>query len=243
MKKILTIGDVHGRSLWKNFGDIPMLLKDKTEPKYDLYIFLGDYADSFDQSNIQIKQNLLDIIDFKQKYPDNVILLWGNHEMHYLYMGKYRCSGFRPEAQWDLYDIFSKNRKLFQLAYQYENYLFTHAGVHKGWFKYRFKNIDHDGNIADNLNIAFEVNSQEIFDVGYRRGGSHTVGGPLWVDKDLMSKKPLDGYHQIVGHTHMKEIKTYVINENTSVTFCDNQIDFLSQDDDIKNYYYTLEIK
>lgn len=218
--KTLSIGDLHGLNVWKTFGDIPQLLTAPFEPEYDKYIFVGDYTDSFSVSNVEILHNLKEIIDFKIKYLDHVILLWGNHDIQYLTsFQEHGCSGFRPEAYWDLHDLFIRNKHLFQLAFQYKNYLWTHAGIHKGWYKYQFPYKS--ANVADDLNKAFEKNMNCIFDVGYSRGGLQNVGGPLWADKTETWDKPLENFHQIVGHTRIKEMIHRKIDINTSVTYID----------------------
>lgn len=85
--RIRVIGDVHGKSWWKS------LVKDIDE--VDMIVFLGDYVDSYNISDEQIINNLLDIIEFKKSYEDKVILLLGNHEYNYIspYIGY--CSGYR----------------------------------------------------------------------------------------------------------------------------------------------------
>lgn len=239
MKKIITIGDIHGRNCWKNFADIKFLLYAEPEaagfggfvPEYDYYIFLADYVDSFNVTSEKIKENLLEIIRFKKLYPNNVILLWGNHDVEYFLnlpwnKNKINITGFRPEAHFDLYDIFNENYDLFQFAFQIENYLWTHAGVHEGWYKFVFKkhikDIDITNmNIADQLNEAFKYKLECLFDCDWYRGGNKRVGGPLWLDKILGSKKPLKGYHQFVGHTATEDFKTFKFKDNTSITFCD----------------------
>lgn len=257
MKNIIVIGDLHGKNVWKTFGDIGILLNSKvTKPKYDYYIFLGDYVDAFNSyinTNQKIRDNLLDLIDFKKSYPDNVILLWGNHELHYVLEtpwhpnGIYRCSGYRPEAHFDLYEIFNRNFNLFQLAFQYKKYLFTHAGVHSGWYQYSFvpqfkelsiylDKIEIDYNkdtLADKLNTSFIHRMDAIFDIGHRRGGRNKVGGPLWLDKELGSRKYIDNYHQIAGHTSAKRIQHFNKNKNTSITY----IDCLNNCDDVYIIY------
>jgi predicted phosphodiesterase len=235
-KKVITIGDLHGRSHWTKFADIDILLSvdDVASaghgvfvPDYDYYVFIGDYTDSFTKQNTDIINNLATLIRFKWLYPNNVILLWGNHDVEYWknlpWVNKnINITGFRPESHYQLFELFNNNRDMFQLAFQIDNYLWTHAGVHKGWYKYNFPNIyKNNGNIAKQLNEAFLCREKSIFFNDFRRGGSNQVGGPLWCSMELSSKKPLDGYHQIVGHTHTKEIKKYTINKNTSITFCD----------------------
>ena len=87
--KFLAIGDIHGRTVWKE-ADINA---------YDRVIFLGDYVDSpiFDDDGIY--NNLNDLINVKQQQPDKITLLIGNHDAHYLHYPHYRCSGFRAWAQ------------------------------------------------------------------------------------------------------------------------------------------------
>jgi len=238
MKKIMAISDLHGRTCWKDFGDIKFLLTAEPDaagfgpytPDFDLYVFLGDYTDSFTETNSTIKENLLEIIKFKTLYPKNVILLWGNHDVEYYINLPWLkmnggISGFRPEMHYDLYDIFNTNKDKFQVAFKVNNYLFTHAGVHFGWYHYVFtKAIKGMGmnemDIADQLNEAFKHNVKCLFDVDWYRGGSKKVGGPLWCGKQLMVKKPLKYCHQIVGHTPVDDFQKIVIG-NSSITFCD----------------------
>ena len=148
------------------------------------------------------------------------------------------CSGYRPKMQNTLYDVFSKNAQLFQLAYQIEDTLWTHAGVHEGWFRYRFKRFM-DGHpeltLAEQLNLAFEEYHNPVFDIGYRRGGYYDVGGPLWCDMAELKSSPLRGYNQIVGHTKTQYIQRMNL-YNKEVTF----IDVLQNKDviDTSLFYY-----
>lgn len=236
MIKILSVGDLHGCSAWKTFGDIKHLLDvpDTNTYGYDYYVFIGDYVDSFTKTNDEIFENLLELIKFKKNHPDRVILLWGNHDIQYLTLDReHSCTGFRPVACFDLHDVFRRNRNLFQLAFQIDNYLWTHAGVHRGWYEYEFPY--NSPNIGDDLNNAFLENNKSIFNVGLSRGGRYNVGGPLWADKKEISNKPIRGYHQIVGHTRVKELKTVFKDPQTSVTF----IDYI---DDEGSEPYVLEI-
>lgn len=238
MKKIITIGDIHGRTFWKDFADIKFLLYADPEaagyggfePEYNYYIFVGDYCDSFSVTTPEIINNLLELIRFKTLYPNNVILLWGNHDVEYWLNEPWKplkthISGFRPEAHFDLFDIFNKNRDLFQLAFQLENYLWTHAGVHFGWYHFVFtkaiKEMSmNDMTIAEQLNEAFRYKIECLFDVDWYRGGNKKVGGPLWCDKELSYKKPLKYTHQIVGHTPVSKITT-IKKRNESITYVD----------------------
>lgn len=218
MIRTWSIGDTHGRRIWS-------MIKGYSADKI---IFVGDYCDSFDVSSTMILHELKRIIEFKKDNMDKVILLWGNHDIqYYLAMGpldrKYRCSGYRPEMYFDLYDLFRKNRHLFQMAFQIKNNIWTHAGLSKGWFNFRFlKHWDKENEtIADALNRLFEEEHPIIFDVGRDRGGSSPVGGPLWVDKNTLYRKPIEQVNQIVGHTAVSDIKTYTTKAGTNLAFID----------------------
>ena len=65
MEKILTIGDLHGKDIWKKL----------TMESYDKVIFIGDYCDSYDTTDEEMVHNLLDIIEYKKSNPKNIILL------------------------------------------------------------------------------------------------------------------------------------------------------------------------
>ena len=68
--KILVLGDIHGRTIWKD-------IIEKESP--DKIIFLGDYVSTHDNiSADQQLSNLNNILDYKEESSDKVILLRGN---------------------------------------------------------------------------------------------------------------------------------------------------------------------
>ena len=73
MKK-LVLGDIHGRTIWKD-------IIEKENP--DKVIFLGDYVTTHEgiSSEAQIA-NLEDILSYKKSNPNDVILLRGNHKIN-----------------------------------------------------------------------------------------------------------------------------------------------------------------
>lgn len=213
--KLIAIGDLHGRDTWKQ---VDITLADRV-------VFLGDYTDSHYFSNDVIYQNLEEVIRLKQSKPDKIILLIGNHDAQYLHYPHYRCSGFRPVAQPALSALFAKHEDLFQVAYQQESYLFTHAGVSNKWYQYRksyLEQIDAKATLADQLNAMHQRKSTTdlLFEVGPVRGGDDRYGGPVWADRSETSDNYLPGYHQVVGHTPVPEITTLGA-ENGSITYCD----------------------
>lgn len=217
--RIITIGDIHGHDSWKP------VIEDVLEGKFDKVICTGDYTDSFSISNETMINNLLELIKLKSFYPDKIELLVGNHEMHYMLRqahvsNPYLCSGYRRDFHFDVYPIFKENFNKFKLAHQIDNYLWTHAGIHQGWYNMHYKDVSLK-DIGDKLNEDFENEKPRIFEVGWMRGGVHDVGGPLWADKRMTSKKPLKGLHQIVGHTPVPIVTTVEKSKGTSITYCD----------------------
>jgi len=158
MKKILSLGDVHGRDKWMFHthgspyefewwkvavengapGDDDYW-KDHPYMEYDKIIFVGDYADSYDLKNEVILNNLKNIVFFKKMVPNRVELLIGNHDIQYFIENEI-CSGYRTEMKADLCDIYNDKKAGFKLAH-YEvgddgqQWLWTHAGVTNGWLK------------------------------------------------------------------------------------------------------------
>ena len=85
--KVLTLGDIHGRDRWMFHthgspyefnhwmtmvengvpADDPEFWKEMPYIGYDKIIFVGDYVDSFDVSNVIILDNLKKILFFKTK--------------------------------------------------------------------------------------------------------------------------------------------------------------------------------
>jgi predicted MPP superfamily phosphohydrolase len=226
--KILTIGDLHGENTWK----------DLSFDLYDKVVFIGDYVDSFTESDEDISSNLINIIEIKKKNTEKVELLLGNHDIQYLYpVGRYRCSGYRPSMQITLQTLFEENKELFQIAYQYKNYLWTHAGVSNGWYG-RFWQETNEllfskfevSTIAEKLNRAYYTRFIDtIMAVGRSRSGTCKFGGPLWADKSELIDTFILELHQIAGHSPIAKIITISDRDNSSITFVDclgSELDF-----------------
>ena len=76
MSKILIVGDVHGRKFWHKAEEII--------DKVDKVVFLGDYLDPYPHEGILVNeaiQEFKQILEFKEKYNDKVVLLTGNHKI------------------------------------------------------------------------------------------------------------------------------------------------------------------
>lgn len=211
-KSMIIIPDIHGRDFWvkpveKNLGK-------------EHIVFLGDYLDPYDYEGIpssEVFPRFEYIIAMKKKNPDDITLLLGNHDLHYLngdlLGGRYDyANGYRNSQ------AFSDNSNLFQLAYEAEvagrKYLFTHAGVLRGWID---KNRQYLGRtepeqISSVLNDYWGNRGYwpRLFtilaDIPYSRWGNSRFGSPVWADiKDWSDDAfELSEIYQIFGHSQQE---------------------------------------
>jgi len=212
-KKILVVGDVHGSNKWKSI-----------KPKlYDKIIFIGDYLDSFDYNGEECLENLKEIIKFK-KENDNVILLLGNHELHYI-LKQVQYSGYQPTHQLTYRQLLEENITLFTCLYQYNNYIFSHAGLSKSYYTYIEEEIKNYSNkftmtdleVLSNLHII----QPSLLDIKPRNcGGYSNFGSILWERYNIIDDfytLPNQNTIHVVGHTYHDN---YIITPN--VIFVDS---------------------
>ena len=210
--KILAIGDTHGRDYWKEIKHLV--------DEYDKFIFMGDYFDSFDLKPIIQLNNFNEIIEFKNQYPDKVILLIGNHDYHYFPSITDEYSGYQPTMRFDYQSALTEayNKGLLNVCYKHEIYLFSHAGLTKTWCNN--KNIDYN-NITESVNELFKYNPKQFgFEIGrnFSYYGDDITQGPFWVRPNSLYKDSVDFYINVVGHTSFHKIEEY--SHNIIITDC-----------------------
>ena len=207
-KDIIVIGDVHGQTSWQQIVE--------KHPEFK-FVFLGDYLDPYQlYSNEEVLDNFKRIINFKRANPEDVVLLLGNHDVHYFCEKACIGTRFSLELMTDIEELFIENEDCFQCAFGYDNMLFTHAGVSQPWFEEQFCGDIH-GNIAEQLTRRADDTS--LYDCGKARGGKQTYGGIFWADKEELNNLP-PHVIQIVGHTRVPEI-TCRQEVDSAVYFCD----------------------
>ena len=202
-KKILIIPDVHGRTFWES------ALK---SDDYEKIVFLGDYTDPYEMEGITNREALMNfksIIAIKQQDPEKVVLLLGNHDLHYYSGYYYELTGgvrYDPVSAVVLQRIFAKYHSFFQLAWETDwgnkHYLFSHAGVTQSWLKRNLELIRKPD--ARHLNRLLHSNDglESLAQVGKMRWGNYPSGSIVWADiVELLESKPLPDTYQIVSHT------------------------------------------
>jgi len=210
--KTIILGDTHGRSQWKLITQLE---------KPDRVIFIGDYFDSYDISGVEQIHNFKEIIEYKEKNICETILLIGNHDHHYFpEIGNTGTSGYQQTLAPSISQVLDENRKHLQMAYQMDEFLFTHAGVSS---KFMDNVLGKDGwkieNIVNDLNDLFKY-KPKTFEFGMAvdmkkmswldPSGDNEDQSPIWIrprslmaaNKNTLRKQVI----QVVGHTQMKQL-------------------------------------
>lgn len=209
---MIIIPDVHGRDFWK-------------KPVHDNLgkehvIFLGDYADPYDDEPFSCGDALEQfeqIVWLKEKHPDSVTLLLGNHDIHYL-TEKGRGGRYDYIRAAQIKSLILDHSGLFQLACTAETggkkFLFSHAGILAGWLDYNKEYLDDasSDSIVPVLNdmwahrSSWPVLFSLLADVPVSRRGRAVYGSPTWSDVDDMrtDAPELPGYYQVFGHSQQE---------------------------------------
>lgn len=192
--KFLVMPDIHGRTFWK-------YAKDNID-NFDKVIFLGDYLDPYSEEGISFDEalnNFLEIIKFKKENMDKVVLLKGNHDMHYIDLNFMDCSRLNYARREEVHNIFEENKDLFSLIYKYDDIIFSHAGIYEQWMKKY--NLTLEKLLSPNF---YDKDALEV--CGFLRGGTSMEGSCIWADiREIRYSKLIKGYYQIVGHTQLFE--------------------------------------
>jgi hypothetical protein len=203
--KIVAIGDIHGRSIWKD-----IVAKEKYADKW---VFMGDYFDSHSNGysvNRQI-ENFKDILAFKNDNLDKVVLLFGNHCFHYLRDAGERYSGYQWHYAIDIGDIIhgALSSGLMQMCYKYDKYVFTHAGITKTWAAANDVDLT---NIEQSVNDLFKYQPYRFrFTMGEysNQSGDDITQTPIWVRPTSLKEDMIEGITYVVGHTPQRELMIF----------------------------------
>ena len=201
------IGDIHGQEWWKD------IVREDC-----IHIFVGDYFDSKHGRTVEeVVANYNDIIAFRKQHPET-ILLYGNHDLHYLLDMDYRSRFSRKDCREIYSGLLRDTADLFYgVAYAIDDKtLVSHAGVTKEWYK---KYIgDYNGEnaqvVAERINALWQHDKQaftfsaNVFIVPDKWGESSTHS-PLWIRSWILPQHNLfadTDITQIIGHTPHDDI-------------------------------------
>ena len=214
MIKILILGDIHGRTVWKD-------ILEKEQPQQ--VIFLGDYVGSHD--NIPAQQqidNLEAILLLKEERPDDIILLRGNHDLQHLGYYWAECSNLSHKVQnYMATDEFRERfLSLTQWIHQFscgeQEIICSHAGISKVW-------LEATG-ICDVRRIN-ECMPSELFSFRPGRFSDHNgescTQPCTWIRPKSLAECAVEGYVHIVGHTPQRSVSHEQINDRTELWLVD----------------------
>lgn len=196
--KVIALGDTHGRNAWKSITDI--------EPA-DKIVFIGDYFDSKEEiSGEDQMENFKQIMQFKRENPEKVVLLFGNHDFHYLKSSDAKYAGHQPWFKNEIGELleFAINDNLLQMCFVIEQFMFSHAGVTKTWC--RNNNINKYEADINNLFLSNPELFGFVKEPNFDKSGDNNYQSPIWVRPLSLSGDKLDNYTHIVGHTMVDEI-------------------------------------
>ena len=207
--KLIAIGDIHGRDIWKQ-------IVAKEHDTTDEFVFVGDYFDSFTVKGLDQINNFLDIIDFRNtSIYHKVTLLIGNHDYHY-YPGieDNGTSGYQTLMAPSIKHVVNNNKQYLQVAYQVDDFVFSHAGLSSVWLDDIIEGWDVN-NMVDKINDLFYYQPNKITYRSYKQVGDKVYGaggygnetfqGPLWIRPSALMQANRDTLRkqiiQVVGHT------------------------------------------
>jgi predicted phosphodiesterase len=194
----IVFGDIHGRTNW-----LPVVESNIGQPV--TFIFLGDYVSTHEDISAEKQMsNLEQILSFKEKYPDKIILLRGNHDLQHLGYYWAQCSGYFPDVDEEMTKIRDRFLEDTQWIFldKERGILFSHAGVTNTWLRNSKVSIDEVNDLEPGKLFGFTPDSP--WDVY----GDSITQPPTWVrPKPLVNDAYLAGeLIQVVGHTTLSKI-------------------------------------
>ena len=211
--RVLCIGDLHCREIWKD-------IVSKEGNSCDKIIFLGDYT-----CPKEVKFNdptdacgfLYEVLNFKDQYPEKVILLRGNHDCASLGYYWARCwpqDHAKVQEYWQTNDVknwFLKNTQWIYLIPD-TNIVCSHAGISEKFFenvkKHWILNIDQS--LVPGIVDINKIEPCELFAFTPCKlsdySGESATQPCTWIRPYTLLQYGIEGITQVVGHTPIEHI-------------------------------------
>ena len=214
MIKTLILGDIHGRTLWKD-------IMEKEQPQQ--LIFMGDYVATHEGITAQQQiDNLEEILSLKEERPDDIILLRGNHDLQHLGYYWAECSHLSQAVQnyMATADFRERFLSLTQWVHEFtfgdKHILCSHAGVSKVWLE--------ETGICD-VHCINECIPSELFSFRPGRFSDHNgescTQPCTWIRPKSLTECAVNGYVHVVGHTPQETVTHERINDHTELWLVD----------------------
>ena len=187
--KIIVLGDIHGRSVWKK-------IIDKERP--DQMIFLGDYVSTHeDITEDEQVTNLKEILKFKDEHPET-IMLRGNHDMQHLGYDWAQCSGYYKRVEELMADLKEEFLAKTQWIHVVGNTVFSHAGISTKWLNHYLITLYDINELEPSGLFGFSLlDSWDIY-------GTSPFQPPTWIRPLTLVDVMIPDYDQVVGHTEVE---------------------------------------
>ena len=200
--KILVIPDIHETKYWEN----------NNFDAFDKIVFLGDYFDFHGKEPEGDKfENFLNICKLKIK-NDKVDLLLGNHDLSYIL--NERTNTYQYYNSFKINELLKNNINLFQIAVEYDSYVFSHLGISN---KFMEKN---------NLFSLKDINDKKtdkimkLSSMDWSGCGYSVYNSPVWIrPNNLLQNAAFE--KQVVGHTAFGDKCVMYSHNGNNVIFCD----------------------
>ena len=213
--KCNVIGDTHGLTSWKE-----LVIDDAVN------VFVGDYFSPHRFIPYEdVKKNFLEIIEYKKKHPQTVLLIGNHDEDHWHICEIYQRHHY--EHRTEIQQLFEENKDLFQAAYSFKNQiLITHAGVSKGWYESRIvgDNLEDEDRfkltpdkVAREINRVWHEDPRVNFSFATNRkmsdyGAYSNLQSPMWIRFSALQSFNLFAgmpHVQVFGHTMVEGIESW----------------------------------
>lgn len=208
-KRIVVLGDIHGRTLWKD-------IIAREQP--DQVIFLGDYVSTHENiSDGDQVENLKEILRYKDEHPET-ILLRGNHDMQHLGYESIEISGYFPGVALEMEQLKDEFLAKTQWIHVMGNTVFSHAGISQAWLEANSLTLD----------VINSLEPSELF--GFNTSDPHDLYGnspeqpPTWIRPMALINEMIPDYDQVVGHTsvdHCFNVKDVIADIPYNLWLCD----------------------
>ena len=136
-------------------------------------------------------------------------MLIGNHDHHYFpEIGNTGTSGYQSMFSYQISPVLDANREHLQMAYQMDDFIFSHAGISMDWLK--IHGYDNETNLIDWVNDMWKYMPRAFKFAGYDPYGDSTISSPIWIRPKSLQKANRDTlrdqFIQVVGHTQQNKI-------------------------------------